>query len=72
MDPDPDPDPLPGLDILRRQRLQAVAQAALDGLLEAEELAGLPPPVPAPASRAPPGAPGAPGADCTSGPSRHG
>lgn len=38
-----DPDPVPGLDTVRRQRLQAVAQAALDGLLETADLAALPP-----------------------------
>lgn len=38
-----DPDPVPGLDTVRRQRLQAVAKAALDGLLDTHELAALPP-----------------------------
>lgn len=38
-----DPEPVPGLDLVRRQRLQAVAQAALDGLLDTTELAALPP-----------------------------
>lgn len=38
-----DPEPVPGLDPLRRQRLQAVARAALDGLLDTAALAALPP-----------------------------
>lgn len=38
-----DPEPVPGLDPVRRQRLQAVAQAALDGLLDTNALAALPP-----------------------------
>ena len=38
-----DPDPVPGLDTVRRQRLQAVAQAALDGKLDTRDLAALPP-----------------------------
>ncbi len=38
-----DPDPVPGLDPVRRTRLVAVAQAALDGKLETAELAALPP-----------------------------
>lgn len=38
-----DPEPVSGLDPVRRQRLQAVAQAALDGLLDTASLAALPP-----------------------------
>lgn len=38
-----DPEPVPGLDPVRRQRLRAVAQAALDGLLDTAALAALPP-----------------------------
>lgn len=38
-----DPDPVPGLDRVRRKRLQAVAQAALDGKLDTAALRALPP-----------------------------
>lgn len=38
-----DPAPVPGLDPIRRQRLQAVAQAALDGMLDTATLAALTP-----------------------------
>lgn len=38
-----DPGPVPGLDPVRRQRLQGVAQAALDGKLDTAALADLPP-----------------------------
>lgn len=38
-----DPDPVRGLDPVRRQRLQAVAQAALDGDLDTPALRALPP-----------------------------
>ena len=38
-----DPEPVPGLDPVRRQRLQAVAQAALNGMLDTTELAALTP-----------------------------
>lgn len=38
-----DPDPVPGLDPVRRQRLQAIAQAALDGLLDTASLYAMPP-----------------------------
>ncbi len=38
-----DPDPVPGLDPVRRQRLQAIARAALDGKLDTVVLAALSP-----------------------------
>lgn len=38
-----DPEPVPGLDPVRRQRLQSVAQAALNGQLDTADLASLPP-----------------------------
>lgn len=38
-----DPDPVSGLDPVRRDRLQGVAQAALDGKLDTVTLAALPP-----------------------------
>lgn len=38
-----DPEPVPGLDPVRRQRLHAVAQAALDGRLDTDALAAMPP-----------------------------
>lgn len=38
-----DPAPVAGLDPVRRSRLQAVAQAALDGRLDTSELSALPP-----------------------------
>ena len=38
-----DPEPVPGLDPVRRQRLQAVARAAQDGLLDTAALAALSP-----------------------------
>lgn len=37
------PDPVPGLDPVRRERLQGVARAATDGLIDTAALAALPP-----------------------------
>lgn len=37
-----DPEPVPGLDLVRRQRLRGVAQAALDGDLDTAALAAIP------------------------------